>query len=199
MGSIHRFGHTLDVNCRKKLYHAFVAPHLRFCVPVWGYTNAGTRCHTDRALLRATRIILNNRKAELSNDSYLATGISMFSMFVRYHTVCRIFIIITNSTVHYYLGTRLANEGAIYSTRNAAHNKIVPIKHSCICDELCFQLQAVSDWNALPHEIHQQHHLQCLKTAYLIFFHLIIFSCNRLLSVFSLSHFTLEYWHFYFT
>ena len=153
MGTIHQFGRALNIDSCKKLNYAFVAPHLLLWVPVWGHANAGTRCHIDRALLRATRFILNNRMAELSNDSYLATGIRAFSTFVLYYTVCRIFNIIADSTVYYYLGTRLGNEDASHSTWNAAHSMIVPIKHSSICNELCFQLQVISDWNALPHEI----------------------------------------------
>src|SRR5690349_11434937 len=59
-------------------------------------------------------------------------------------------VFIRDNSVHYYLGTRLASDGASHCTRNATHCKLVPIKHQKTSDERCFQLQAVSDWNALP-------------------------------------------------
>jgi len=86
-GVIQRFGSILNADCRKKLIHAFVTPHLRYCLPVWGSTLLGTKTAMNTVLLRAARIMLNNRHIELDNSTYAATGLCNFNTFLSFCNV----------------------------------------------------------------------------------------------------------------
>ena len=59
----------MNIDCRKKFVHAFVLPHLPFCVPIWGNTQSGLYTKMDNVLLRTIRIIINNRSAEFSEST----------------------------------------------------------------------------------------------------------------------------------
>ena len=80
-------------------------------------------------------------------------GISNFARLTQFHNVCRMFTIIHDNVLDYYIGTNMASDGAVHATRNATHLKLQPIKHRRTSDELCFQLKGIKNWNDLPHKI----------------------------------------------
>jgi Reverse transcriptase (RNA-dependent DNA polymerase) len=154
-GVIHRFGHVLNIDCRKKIVHAFVLPHMRYCLPIWGNTQAGLRTKMDNMLERTTRIITNDRSAQINYSTYQLTGIRSFKFLLYLSNVSRMFNIVhdRSNCLLFNLNTNSANENSIYVTRNSANRKIVPIKLNRTADEHCFQVAAIRDWNSLPHEI----------------------------------------------
>ena len=73
----------------------------------------------DRALLRAARCILNNCDAELNQQTHNMTGISNFACVIQFRNVCRMFKIIYDNALDYYIGTNVASDCAVHATRNA--------------------------------------------------------------------------------
>ena len=61
IGTLHRFGHTLNTDCHKKIALVFILPHLQYCLPEWGNTSAGVQSQLDHTLLRAARVISKDR------------------------------------------------------------------------------------------------------------------------------------------
>ena len=96
----------------------------------------------DRVLLRTTWIILNNRNAELNQQTYM-TGINNFACLTKFCNVCRICIIIHNNALDYYIGTNMASDGTVHATRYATHFRLQPIKRSRTSEKFCFQLKRI--------------------------------------------------------
>jgi hypothetical protein len=155
-GTLHRFGNTLNIDCRKKIANAFILPHLRYCLPIWGNTSSGFYTKMDTVLLRTARIILHDRKAEFNEKTFAITNINSFTYFLNIKNVCHIFNILsdeTTETTEYYIGTHLANDGATHNTRGTVSRKFMPIRCKRSTDEHCFQIAATRIWNSLPREI----------------------------------------------
>ena len=159
MGTIQRIGCTLNTDCRKKITQAFVLPHLHNCLSVWGNTSAGPITKMDHALVRAARIILRNRAAELCKETFSSTGISPLANLLTMRNVCSIFHVLNNNMCTYYLGTSQVRDVSVKSTRGSDGRKIVPIRCKRSADELCFQINAVRMWNSLPASITVSHDL----------------------------------------
>ena len=87
-GVVNRLGKSINVDKLKKVIHAFVLPHIRYCLPVW--CNANTGSYTNRALERTIRIILYDRKATFDNQTRQLTNIISFKISLFFHNVCRI-------------------------------------------------------------------------------------------------------------
>jgi retron-type reverse transcriptase len=152
-GVIHRFGRTLNADCRNKIVKAFVLPHLRYCVTVWGNSQTGLHTKMNNVLLRTVRIIMNNKSAVLDTDAYKFTGIFDFNNFVKLCNVCRVFNIVKDDLLDYYLNSSLVSVNAVHITRNSTHNKIVPITSKRAADCNCFQVEAIKNWNDLDFSI----------------------------------------------
>ena len=145
IGTLHHFRHTLNIDCRRKIAHAFILPHLRYCLPVWGNTSAGVQSQLDHTLLRAARVISKDRQATFGPDSYNATGVLSFKTFLFINNVCRLFHFINENTASFYDGTE-TNEcrpNTVHSTRSACSRKLVPLLVKRKADELCFQVANV--------------------------------------------------------
>ena len=93
-GTIQRFVNTLNVDCQKMIFHVFVLPRVRYCLPVWDNMSTGIQSSLDRVLLRAIRVITNNHSADFNRDSLLAIVICYIKFSFRaaisvgFSTVC---------------------------------------------------------------------------------------------------------------
>ena len=127
-GTIQRFVNTLNVDCRKKIFHVFVLPRVRYCLPVWDNMSTGIQSSLDRVLLRAIRVITNNHSADFNRSVH-------------------------DNSVDYYLNTKISNDGAVNCTRSATHCKIMPLNPIKVDDGRCFQIATIRDWNDLPFNV----------------------------------------------
>ncbi len=59
-------------------YNAFVQPHLIYCQPVWGNTNATETNKTNHTLSCSLRIIFGSRKTKFSRSFFLNYSICNF-------------------------------------------------------------------------------------------------------------------------
>ena len=142
---IHRFGHVLNIDCHKKMVHAFVLPYIQYCLPVWGNSQAGLHSKMDSSLLHIIRIILHNSHAEFTSETYTQSGILSFKSFLFLCNVCCMFNFVRNDALSFYINTFLNSDCAVHSTRSVSSFKVQPIVRSRKADELCFQISAVSD------------------------------------------------------
>ena len=165
-GTIQRFGNTVNADCPKKIFHAFALPIIRYCLPVWGNTSTGCQSSLNRALFKTIRVITNNNFAELNRDSFVATGICYFKRLLSSNNVCRIFNIVRDSSVDYYLNTKMSSDGVVNCTRSATHCKIVPLNPFRIVNGHCFQIATIRDWNDLPFNVTSLTDFNIFKTRY---------------------------------
>jgi hypothetical protein len=107
---INRFGYTLNVDCRKKLIHAFVLPHLYYCLPIWGNSPVGLQTKMDAALQRTARIMLHDSRVKLDSVTYNATDIFNFKSVLFLRNVCRLFNFVSDNTLSFYTNSNLVSD-----------------------------------------------------------------------------------------
>ena len=148
--SVHRIGKCLNVQARKQIIHAFVMPHVKFCITVWG--NAGTGCATsfNYSLQKINRVILRNKSATIEKSSHKITGIVSFDHLLPLSNVCRQHSIISNNSLEFYTSANFLSNSSVYSTRGTEGRKIKFFPHRLASDENCFQYASIRDWNNLP-------------------------------------------------
>ena len=150
-GVVHCFGKLLDIASRKKIATAFILPHLRFCLSVWGNASTGAPTSMDHVLLRLIRVITNNKAAVFDSSSFKLSGMFHFNQFLFYLNVCRVFNFVLNDTLFYYTDCSLNTSS--YNTRGSVYYKLISFKHSRTSEEYCFQYAAINNWNTLPKSI----------------------------------------------
>jgi ribonuclease P/MRP protein subunit RPP40 len=64
MAAIRRFGRCLNMKTRLLAFNAFVRPHLDYCLPVWGNTNATIGGDFDKVLLRCLQCVSGSRASD---------------------------------------------------------------------------------------------------------------------------------------
>ena len=173
IGTLHRFGRTLNTDCRRKIAHAFILPHLRYCLPVWGKTSAGVQFQLNHTLLRAARVISKDRQAIFGPDSYDATRVLSLKIFLFMNNVCRLFHFINKNTASSYVGTETVEyrPNTVHSTRSARSRKLVLLLVKRKADELCFQVASIRQWNSLPHDFTLINFLVFLKIKFLLIYY----------------------------
>lgn len=100
--TVHRIGKCLNVQARKQIIHAFVMPHVKLCITVWGNAGAGCATSLNRSLQKMNRVILRNKNAILNNASHKVTGIAPFNNLVTLSNVCRLHAFIGNVSLEFY-------------------------------------------------------------------------------------------------
>ena len=139
-GVIHRFGNIFNVDCRKKLINSFVMLHVRYCLPVWGNSNAGSATKLNASLLCVARLVLHVKIAEFNTNTNEATGIMSFKLLVFLSNVCCISKFLQQNSLNNNTNTVLMHESVINNTRSATSSKIQLLKHDRSADVYCFQV-----------------------------------------------------------
>ena len=140
VGVLNRFGSTLNCNTRVKIFKAFIKPHIKFALPVWGNADAGCITSMDRTLRHAARIICRNKVAELNKnvyDVYAVTLILPFTLQTLQSNVIRIFNAFTTNSISYYLDCNIMSSS--HETSSSKSHKLMSLTHKKASDVLCFQ------------------------------------------------------------
>ena len=148
---IHRLSPSLNTDTRRKIYSAFVAPRIDFCLPVWGNSSCSAVTGFNRTLQRAACIIFNSPSTSMDLPSVTAAGIHPFRHLVFIRNVSSIFKMLSNSQCTDYLDALpISLPSNTRVTRGTDGKKFRVPQHTRTCDEKCFQYRAVVDWNLLP-------------------------------------------------
>ena len=75
---LNRFGCSLNNDVRCRILNAFIIPKLNYCQPVWCHVSKGEEKTINHVLLRAVKIVLHNKTAELNAVTYHSTKILPF-------------------------------------------------------------------------------------------------------------------------
>ena len=167
-GIIHIIGNILIMDCPKKLINAFVMPHVRYCIPVWGNSNARSAIKLNALLLRVAKLLLHDKTAEL--NTYEATGLMSFSSLLYLSNVCCISNFLQQNFLRNYTNTVLMRESGIQNKRSATSSKIQQLKHDRSADAYCLQVAGIKDWNSSPFQITNQTNFKNFETKVWLFF-----------------------------
>ena len=88
---IRRFGRCLNAKTRLLVSNAYVQPHLSYCLPVWGNTNAVAVRELDNVLIRCLRTITGLCTSTFSCDVFDSYNICDFSTQVFINNVLTLF------------------------------------------------------------------------------------------------------------
>ena len=81
-GVLQRFGCTLDMLTRQRIFNAFTMLQVLFCLLVWdNLSNANCRLF-DNSLLKCVKLILHNTKAVLNKDTFESVDVQPFKQHV---------------------------------------------------------------------------------------------------------------------
>ena len=102
-----RFGCALNSLTKKRIFQAYILPHVLFCLPVWGNLNISQRHLLDNCLLHFARLIMRNPKAFFNTGTYNFTGILPFQSYVLFRNAIAVFNILNWNEVDFYLQANL--------------------------------------------------------------------------------------------
>ena len=145
VGMLQRFGCTLDGLTRKRIFQAFILPHVIFCLPIWGTVELTQQRQIDICLLRSAKLIQRDHKLTFSLETYNSTGILPFRSFVLLRNAIAVFNFLHKDVVNLYLHVDLLCDSSMYSTRQVEGRKFRTNKITRKCDQLQFARNAVSD------------------------------------------------------
>ena len=91
LAAIRRFGRCHNSKTRLVAYNAFVHPHLTYCLPVWGNTNAIVAKDFGKVLSLCLQSISGSNTSTLSCDSFIDYNISEFTTQVFISNVLTVF------------------------------------------------------------------------------------------------------------
>ena len=153
VGVLQRFGPSLNMDARLKIFNTFILPRITYCLPVWGNGSATVASGLSRTLLRSARFVSNNPSAELNKATFLSTGILSFPELVFTKNVTCLFKLLQYQSYPMYLCSELLKSSISQSTRSSEGRKFYTMIHKRQSDEHCFQCQAIRHWNSLPASI----------------------------------------------
>ena len=150
VGVINRLGNALNTNTRQRILQAFVMPKLTYCLPVWGRLCSKSNTAMDHTLLRAARVVLHNRTAELNKATFLSTDILPFSELATMRCLLAVHRILSDDDNSSYVPPLLARSGSQIITRNTTGRRFSIPKHRLTATEHCFYYNSSTIWNDLP-------------------------------------------------
>ena len=98
-------GHTstnssLNANLLLKIYNAFIAPHVNYCLSVWGNCSHTASTGIDRSLERAMYIILGSSNLMPQSSTASTAGFRPFHQLVFIHNVTSLFEIVCDNMIN---------------------------------------------------------------------------------------------------
>ena len=78
MNTIRRFGRIINANIRLQLFNAYVKPHYKYCLPVWGNTNKSIETKFNKTLKSCTCAITSKNNLHLDKETYSTSNICDF-------------------------------------------------------------------------------------------------------------------------
>jgi hypothetical protein len=146
---------TIDayyVCTRQQVFNGFVKSRLNYCLPVWGNTSTACQNQINSLLKRSARFILNKHNACLDVGVFDSTGLCNFRLRVLQANTSAVFNII-NAVPNRFCACKLLAISQERCSRATLSNKLEHNVMKRKCDNLCFLLAAVSDWNSLPNDV----------------------------------------------
>ena len=104
----------------------------------------------DHTLLRAARVVLHNRTAELNKATFLSTDILPFSELATMRCLLAVHRILSDDDNSSYVPPLLARSGSQIITRNTTGRRFSIPKHRLTATEHCFYYNSSTIWNDLP-------------------------------------------------
>ena len=77
-GVLRRFGSSLNCTARLRIFHAFILPHVKYCLPIWGNMLQSHCTVFDSTIRRCAQLIQRNPRATLNSQTFINTGILPF-------------------------------------------------------------------------------------------------------------------------
>ena len=172
IGVVKRCGKTVNYDIRRKVYKSFIAPHLNYCLPVWGHLPKVSAVKMNNCLLRMLRTILLESSATFSPNAYELIDIQEFSNAVAFRcSSCISHALRQGICENYLLLDNAALPKSQMSLRSTGANKLYTVQSKRKCDSYCFQQTAASVWNNLPNCItsitDSKQFIKCLKSHFL--------------------------------
>ena len=106
----------------------------------------------DRTIFQAASIILWSHSAALGKETSAALDIIPFKFLKFKYNVLRIFNVLSNTEIFYYLDCDLSKTST-YNARGAVDHKFNALKHNHTLNEFFFQYESVHNWNSLPNDL----------------------------------------------
>ena len=154
IGVLKRCGRTTSTSVRLQIYNAFIAPHLDYCLPVWGHLPKTSADAVEHCLVRMLRYILRNPSAEFTHSTCKEMGLRTFQHAVTMRCSDRILDGIQQGTLDNILFIdNHAKPISSPNTRTENANKLVVTIPKRRADDYSFQTAAPAIWNKLPNNI----------------------------------------------
>jgi hypothetical protein len=152
IGVIKRCGHSINYDTKRKIYNAFIAPHLDYCLPVWGHLPKVASDRMSHCLSRMLRVITNMPFVSFTASTYNETGLRDFPHAVAVRCCMYIFSAVhhTASLQDVFLVDNSVLPTSQISRRSDDANKFITIIPKRATDCYSFQTFAASVWNNLP-------------------------------------------------
>ena len=153
VGTINRFGCSLNVNTRQRIVNAFVLPKLTYALPVWCWVNKGSEDNLNHCILRCARVILRKKDITLNSSTHAATGLLPFNTLSSVRCNIRTHKLLASDESDAYLPPLLTATESDRVTRNTSGRKFAIPAVSIKSFSTCFYCSAAKCWNELPHTI----------------------------------------------
>ena len=151
---LHRCSRTTNFDVRRRVFNAFIKPHIFYCLPVWGNLPKTHADLMDLCMRRGLRTVLQDPKAELNTANYHATGIRGFRDTVDYVCCLRVFDAACSSSLNDLFNIDgQAKSTSQMSTRSTDARKLVIRMPKRKCDVNCFCVAGAYTWNSLPNDL----------------------------------------------
>ena len=154
LNTIRRFGRTLNSKTRVLAFNSYIRPHIEYCLPVWGNTNATTTKAMDRVLQRTIKILSNNQQiSALNKEAFVTYNIPSFNSIVLLHNMSLMFNVMHNSAQVMFDDMNVTLLNTNHLTRASQHYKLQSRKLNFTCTEQSFYAAGPKQWNSLPNAI----------------------------------------------
>ena len=148
---LNRFGVSLNLNSRNRIFNSFIAPKLSFCVPVWCWIDNTEIKAFDHTLKHAARVITHNKRATLNNETFNLTGLLPFKLLSQRKCLLTTQRLLCEPDSLIYMPTLIHHSSESQrSTRGSDGRKFLLPAHRCTSYEHCFYYMAAKIWNTLP-------------------------------------------------
>ena len=147
---IHRLNSSLNADSCLKIYNAFIAPRVNYCLLVWGNCLQPASTEIDRSLERAVHLIFVSSNLTLQPSTASMASFHPFHQLVLIRNVNSLFKIVCDNMANYYLDCTQISHSSGLSTSCTDGRKFYILAHIRSCGEKFFRHSAKQDWNALP-------------------------------------------------
>ena len=148
---LNRFGVSLNLNSRNRIFNSFIAPKLSFCVPVWCWIDNTEIKAFDHTLKHAARVITHNKRATLNKETFNLTGLFPFKLLSQRKCLLTTQRLLYEPDSLIYMPTLINHSSESQrSTRGSDGRKFLLPAHRCTSYEHCFYYMAAKIWNTLP-------------------------------------------------